>query len=207
MIKILNVFFCVVSFLYPYKLHQKLTTAKNLLYTLWIKNFLGSVGEHSIIQMGCRFLGGGYNRITIGYNTKILKNSIIECITQYYDQLFSHSSLKIGNNCTIGEYNHITACKKIVIGNGFLSGRFVIITDNNHGGLNKKEARIEPAKREITTEEVIIGDNVWLGDKVSILAGVHIGNNVIVGANAVVTKDIPDNCLAVGVPAKVVKKI
>jgi len=55
--------------------------------------------------------------------------------------------------------------------------------------------------------EVVIGNNVWLGDKVAVLSGVHIGNNVIVAANAVVTKDLPDNSIAAGVPARVVKML
>ena len=55
--------------------------------------------------------------------------------------------------------------------------------------------------------EIKIGDDVWLGGNVTILPGVNIGNNVVVGAGAVVTKDIPDNSLALGVPAKVVRKL
>ena len=55
--------------------------------------------------------------------------------------------------------------------------------------------------------EIRIGNDVWLGANVTILPGVTIGDNVIVGAGAVVTKDIPDNSLAVGVPARVVKEI
>ena len=54
---------------------------------------------------------------------------------------------------------------------------------------------------------VIIGNNVWLGDKVAVLSGVQIGDGVVVAANAVVTKDIPPYCLAAGVPAKVIKQI
>ena len=53
---------------------------------------------------------------------------------------------------------------------------------------------------------MIIGDNVWVGDNVTILPNVHIGNGCVVGSNSVVTKDIPDNCIAVGIPAKVIKK-
>ena len=54
---------------------------------------------------------------------------------------------------------------------------------------------------------MVIGNNVWLGDKVTVLPGVKIGDNVIVGANSVVSKDIPDGVIAAGVPAKVIKKI
>ena len=56
-------------------------------------------------------------------------------------------------------------------------------------------------------EPIHIGNDVWLGGNVTVLPGVKIGNNVVVGAGAVVTKDIPDNSLALGVPAKVVREI
>ena len=59
----------------------------------------------------------------------------------------------------------------------------------------------------IWASEIRIGNDVWLGANVTILPGVSIGDNVVVGAGAVVTKDIPDNSLAVGVPARVMKKI
>ena len=55
--------------------------------------------------------------------------------------------------------------------------------------------------------EIRIGDDVWIGGNVTILPGVTIGNNAVIGAGAVVTKDIPDNSLAIGVPARVVRKL
>ena len=54
---------------------------------------------------------------------------------------------------------------------------------------------------------ISIGDNVWVGGNVVINPGVHIGNNVVIGSGSVVTKDIPDNCVAVGNPARVIKEI
>lgn len=54
---------------------------------------------------------------------------------------------------------------------------------------------------------MIIGDDVWIGGNVTILPGVNIGNNVIVAAGAVVTKDVPDNCVVGGVPAKILKPL
>ncbi|MBE6229436.1 MAG: hypothetical protein E7119_02460 [Bacteroidales bacterium] len=53
----------------------------------------------------------------------------------------------------------------------------------------------------------IIGDNVTLGATVTIIGDVHIGNNVIIGAGTVVVKDIPDNCVVVGNPARIIKRI
>ena len=61
--------------------------------------------------------------------------------------------------------------------------------------------------RTVMTKEIHIKKNAWIGARVSILPGVTIGENAIIGTGAVVTKDIPDNCVAVGVPARVVKKL
>jgi acetyltransferase-like isoleucine patch superfamily enzyme len=106
----------------------------------------------------------------------------------------------------IGEYCHITAINKITIGNGVLTGRWVTITDNSHGKTDKNSFSIPPAKRALySAGAVIIEDNVWIGDKVTILPNVHIGKNAVIGANSVVTKDIPENSVVAGIPAKVVK--
>ncbi len=208
MIKFLSIIFRIFSFLYPYKLHEKILSARNVFYTLWIKNFLGSIGEHSRICYPCSLQGQGQKYITIGDYTTISGSSILGCWTKYGEQQLPNASITIGNHCSIGEYNHITACNKITIGDGLLTGRYVIISDNSHGELSEDEANIQPSLRNLKSKgEVVIGNNVWLGDKVAVLSGVHIGNNVIVAANAVVTKDIPDNCVVAGVPARVIKKI
>ena len=208
MIKVLKFLSRILAFLYPYSLHQRITEWKNTFNTLWIRNFIGHFGEHSRICYPCDLQGDGFKNISIGDYSTINRHTILGCWTKYGNQEFPNASITIGNNCSIGEYNHITACNKITIGNGLLTGRYVIISDNSHGGLTKEESLIEPAKRYLISKgEVTIGNNVWLGDKVAVLSGVHIGNNVIVAANAVVTKDLPDNCMAAGVPAKVVKMI
>ncbi len=200
--------FRIFSIIYPYWLHEKIRSWKDFFYTAWIRNFLGQIGEHSIICYPCSLQGGGQKNVSIGDYTTIQGTSILGCWTKYGNQQFQNASITIGNHCSIGEYNHITACNKITIGNGLLTGRYVIISDNSHGGLSEEEAEIAPQKRKLKSKgEVVIGNNVWLGDKVAVLSGVHIGNNVIVAANAVVTKDIPDNCMAAGVPASVVKKL
>ena len=69
---------------------------------------------------------------------------------------------------------------------------------------------VYPSTRNTAYEygkEIVIGDNVWIGGNSVILPGVHIGNDVVIGAGSVVTKDIPDRCIAAGNPCKVIRKI
>lgn len=106
---------------------------------------------------------------------------------------------------------HIGATHYVEIGNNVLFGSKVYISDHGHGtysGLCVHSSPEEPpTERKLDSDkEVIIGDNVWVGDNVTILPNVHIGNGCVIGSNSVVTKDIPDNCIAVGIPARVIKK-
>ena len=87
-----------------------------------------------------------------------------------------------------------------------MTGKKVTITDNSHGRSDIIALLLPPENRTLFSEgPVIIEDNVWIGDKVTILPNICIGRNAIIGANAVVTKSIPANCVAVGIPAKVIK--
>ena len=108
----------------------------------------------------------------------------------------------IGNNF-VANYNvTILDVKEVYIGNDVMIGPNTTITTVGHP-ISPKGRR----QRLGVASEVKIGSDVWIGANVCVLPGVTIGNNVIVGAGAVVNKDIPDNSLAVGVPAKVIKKI
>jgi acetyltransferase-like isoleucine patch superfamily enzyme len=174
---------------------------------MWISNFLGEIGEGSKILYPCRLWGGGSKHIIIGNDTIIQGYCILGCWIKYAGDTFTPSII-IGDECNIGEHTHITAINKITIGNGLLTGRYVYIGDNSHGGLSIEEANTPPIRRKLQSKgEVVIGNNVWIGDKATILAGVHIGDNVIVGANSVVTKDVPSNCMVAGCPARVAKQL
>lgn len=115
--------------------------------------------------------------------------------------------LQIGEECHFGAFNHITCTNKIIIGNRILTGKWVTITDNSHGTTDLDSLKIDPIKRPIYSKgPVIIGDNVWIGDKATILPGVTIGDGTVIAANAVVTKDVPAYCVAAGNPARIIKK-
>lgn len=99
--------------------------------------------------------------------------------------------LTIGSNCNFGAYNHITCTNEVTIGNNVLTGKWVTISDNSHGTTDEESLKTPPVLRPIVSKgKVIIGNNVWIGDKATILAGVTIGDGAVIGANAVVTKDV-----------------
>lgn len=113
----------------------------------------------------------------------------------------------IGNNCSFGAYNHITCANRVAIGDSLLTGKWVTITDNSHGETDKSTLEMRPQERPITSKgPVVIGNNVWIGDKATILPGVTIGDGAVIAANAVVTKDVPAYSVVGGNPAKVIKR-
>ena len=198
----------IVSFiclLYPYKLHQEILKKRNFIYTCWLSNCFNTLGKGSRFEYKAYVRGGKY--VIIGDNCIFYRGNIINAWdTHNGTKYFPHIS--IGDNCSIGAYSQITACKNIQIGNNLLTGAYVLISDNNHGQFTEDDLKISPRKRRLHNKgDVIIGNNVWLGDKVAVLSGVQIGDGAVVAANAVVTNDIPPYCLAAGVPAKVIKKI
>lgn len=111
----------------------------------------------------------------------------------------SFENLKIGENCAINAFVHIWANETVTIGNNSMLAAHVQLATSTHD-YNHRPYRDKRIDRPIT-----IGNNVWVGGGAIILPGVTIGDNSVIGAGSVVTKDIPENSLAYGVPAKVVK--
>ncbi len=117
--------------------------------------------------------------------------------------------LNIGKNVQINDYVHIAAVDSIIIGDNVLVASKVFITDHNHGdynGKNQDSPLSIPSERKLFAKPVIIEKNVWIGEFVCILPGVTIGEGSIVGAMSVVNRNIPPYTIAVGSPARVIKK-
>lgn len=118
--------------------------------------------------------------------------------------------IKIGDGVQVNDYVHIGAVKLVLIGNNVLIASNVFISDHNHG-IYKGESNQDspdtiPLRRKLSYVPVVIEDNVWIGEFVSVLPGVTIGKGSVVGTMSVVTKDIPPYSIAVGSPARVVKE-
>lgn len=149
----------------------------------------------------------GEKYFTIGQKTSFGKMTVLTAWDSYQGEIFT-PEVTIGENCNFGDYLHLTCINNITIGNGVLTGRWVTITDNGHGTSSEIVEGAPPSKRKLYSKgPVVIGDNVWIGDKATILPGVTIGNNSIIAANSVITKDIPANSVAAGNPSKIIRII
>jgi len=109
---------------------------------------------------------------------------------------------------TIGDYTrigiHNTIIGPVCIGSHVNLAQGIVVTALNHN-FSDTSRRID--EQGITTQPVVIGDDVWIGANAVVLPGVTIGNHSVIAAGAVVTKDVPPGCIAAGVPAKVIKRI
>ena len=111
--------------------------------------------------------------------------------------------VRIGNRCLIGKGSGIVGHFSIEIGDDVWTGHHVYITDQNHG----YEDVDRPISQQTMPERAIsIGDGSWLGHGTVVLPGARIGRHVVIGANSVVTGEIPDFSVAVGNPARVIRR-
>ncbi|UFQ99161.1 DapH/DapD/GlmU-related protein [Pseudomonas wenzhouensis] len=145
------------------------------------------------------------NNISFGRNLTTGVGCRIDAFVEDADE----TKIYFGDNVQINDYVHIASMEKVVIGNNVLIASKVFISDHNHGGYSgdiHSSPLTAPASRPIISSPVIIEDNVWIGEFVSVLPGVTIGKGAVIGANSVVTTDIPANSIAVGAPARVIKR-
>jgi lipopolysaccharide O-acetyltransferase len=117
--------------------------------------------------------------------------------------------IRIGKGVQVNDYVHIAGIQSVEIGDRVLIASRVFITDHNHGSYGDNGQHCDPmtppARRPLCAVPVVIEEDVWIGESVSVLPGVTIGRGSIIGCNSVVTRSIPAASIAVGSPARVVK--
>lgn len=177
------------SYIFPYKCSSAFSRIRAHLYTGWATRNFKHFGKSIIIPPFRALVGAQY--ISIGDNCEIRDRVHLTAWDSYRGQRFTPEII-IGNNSSIGSDSHITAINSIKIGNNVRMGDKVLITDNAHGASDRALLDTAPNYRPLFSKgTVIIEDNVWIGEKATILPGVHIGRGCIVGANAVVSKNAP----------------
>lgn len=162
-------------------------------------------GTHVYLGRGTRIKG--HRHIYLNGRFVAMENNRIEVI-ESHGRLHFTPKLILGDNVTMECDCHIGCINEVRIGSRVLMGSRVYISDHSHGSTTEADIQTPPNERPIRSKgPVIIEDDVWLGEGVAVMPGVKIGHSSIIGANAVVTKDIPPFSLAVGVPARVIKNM
>lgn len=195
----------IFSLINAFRIRQRINLFQNLVFTYSVSTKFKTFGNRANLNRSMVLLNPCY--ISIGMRTTVGARTVLTAWDNYGDDRFTPEII-IGDNASIGSDCHITAINRIIIGNGVLTGKKITITDNSHGSTTSDQLDTPPMKRRmVSAGPVIIDDNVWIGDKATILPGVHIGRGAIIAANAVVTCNVPAGCIVGGVPAKIIKKM
>ena len=142
----------------------------------------------------------GARNISIGDDVYIARHSYLAAmaLTDHPD-----CTLEIGDGSKIGRFNHIFATRRVILGKNTLTANGVYISDNSHEYRNVQHAILHQPVRQIGIVE--IGEGSWLGHNACVF-GASIGKHCVIGANSVVTHNIPDYSVVVGAPAKIVRR-
>ena len=162
---------------------------------LWLRClqfFYMKKGKNSVIYRSVRKDIVPFNGFSLG------KSSVIEDYTIINNAV---GEIIIGNHTRIGMGNTIIG--PVMIGNNVILAQNVVTSALNH---NFEDVLTTINQQGVKTDQIIIENNVWIGANSTILAGVHIGEHVVVGAGSVVTKDIPPFSVVVGNPARILKE-
>jgi acetyltransferase-like isoleucine patch superfamily enzyme len=166
-------------------------------FSLLVGGSFASFGAHSVLQPPIRLAGEG--SISIGSDVWVGPGSWLQSLSPG-----SGVALAIGDGTSIAGNVTISAVRSIRLGKKVLLARGVYISDHSHRYDDTSCAILDQGIDRM--EPVEIGDGAWLAENVVVCPGVRIGRGAVVGANAVVTEDVPDFSLAVGAPARVVRR-
>lgn len=181
---------------------------------LW-RNLYSAYIRHQIRQCGELKLGStqlhlfGLRYMEFGDQVEMHFNARVQCIDYFQptDQHFK-PRLILHDHVVVQAMCHIGCIDRVEIGEWSTMGARCYITDHTHGGTSREELLLPPRKRPLVSRgPVKIGKYVHLGEGVCVMPGVTIGDYSVIGAGAVVTRDIPPFSIAVGSPAKVIKQI
>ncbi len=180
---------------------KKLITQIEVAYTNhFLAPQLDALGSHFKILEPWNIEIYGKN-IFIGKSAHLISTSDRKIRLTTIEGKNESGNITIGDFCLISPGVRISSQIGITIGNNCMFASNVYLSDSDWHGVYYRTRPFRASAR------VVLEDNVWIGDGAIICKGVTIGKNSVVGAGAVVSRDIPQNSIAVGVPAKVVKKI
>ena len=185
-----------LSYLCPSYIIIFSTKIRNHIYSGFKSRKFKKFGKHSLFHYPV-FIKGEQS-ISIGQKATILEKCKITAWEKYNGYIFKPEII-IGDNVFMSNNCHITAINSIYIGNNVVFGNNITIADNSHGKVDFENMKTPPLKRKLYSKgKIIIKENVWIGDKTTILGNVTIGEGAVIGANSVISKDIPAYSVVVG---------
>jgi len=143
----------------------------------------------------------GIRRVFVGDDVYVADGGLLAAVPHTNAE---ECALRIGDGCKIGSYNHIYATRSVTLEDEVLTAGNVYISDNVHGFEDVQLAIMHQPIKQLRA--VTIGRGSWLGQNVCII-GASVGRGCVIGSNSVVLNDIPDYCVAVGSPARVVRRM
>ena len=167
-----------------------------LLYRL-LAPFFGRFGKGVRIVWPLRIFGAKY--CEFGEGAVLQYGAYLAVLKEHEDPPL----LRIGARAMIGNHSHIVVTKRVEFGEGVLTADRLFVSDNGHEFADPTVPIRDQGLRQLA--EVHIGDGSWIGENVCI-SGASIGRNCVIASNSVVTRDIPDLCVAAGAPARIVKR-
>lgn len=177
-----------------------LSRVRNKSFSILISGAFARFGKNSTLTLPIRI--GGEERISIGDGVFVGADSWIQTLPDGDNRSIA---LVIADGTSIAASCVISAMRSVVLEQNVLLARNVYISDHSHKYDDPKIPILEQGQDKIRPVRVRRG--AWLGQNVVIMPGVTIGVGAVVGANSVVRIDVPDHCIAVGAPARVVKAI
>ena len=173
--------------------------------THWHRGRFATCGPGGRIRSPKTILGGPF--IHVGTDFDTFPGLRIEAFDRHLDKTFT-PRLVIGDRVSINYDCHIGCVNEITIGNDVLLASRVYISDHSHGSPDYHDINVPPSKRKVFSKgPIVIEDGVWIGEGACILPGVRVGRHAIVGANAVVTRDVPPYTIVGGIPARTLKTL
>jgi acetyltransferase-like isoleucine patch superfamily enzyme len=177
-----------------------LSRARVRIYTAVLSGCLGHMGKGSVILPPCRFMNLHRMRI----DDEVLVERGCWLLAMEGDGSVIEPRIHLKSGVSVGMGSSISAAKSVVLEEYVLLARNVYISDNSH--------RFDDIETPISRQglrpalPVVVGRHTWIGQNACILPGVHIGQHCVIGANAVVNKNVPAYSVVVGVPARIIKR-
>lgn len=181
---------------------NKIIIGLRYLYHLSFSNFY-HLGSKVTFKQGITIYNARH--ISLGNKVYLEKNATLKFLEEFNDYVYKLPNIKIEDGVTIGEGTIISAAKSIHIKKNVLIASNCFVGDHNH---EYRDITIPIKYQEYKdVKKIIIEEGAWIGANATVCPGVTIGVNSVIGANSVVINNIPDYSVAVGAPARVIKKI